>query len=82
MNGAFHALLVGPSAVRVMGVARVARVTHVMEADYRVGYGEPDSSLEDLQEPWLGEWLSCGRQDEQAVRAVHCPARRAPRARP
>jgi hypothetical protein len=29
--------------------ARVAEVTHVVKADYRVEYGEPDSSLQELQ---------------------------------
>jgi hypothetical protein len=31
--------------------ARVAEVTHVVKADYRVEYGEPDSSLQDARHP-------------------------------
>jgi len=46
----------GLTVTRWAGVtedARVAEVTLVVKADYRVEYGEPDSSLEDLQGQWL-----------------------------
>src|SRR5262245_35179215 len=53
MCGASHGSLGRSSAVAITRVVRVAGVTDVAGADYRVGYGEPDSLFQ-VQEPRLG----------------------------
>ena len=53
MGAASHGPSKRPLTDYTTRVVRVAGVTRVVKADYRVGYGEPDSSFQELQGPRL-----------------------------